>query len=466
MNKTQDLAKVFAEFFREATYEDLPQKVIDESKNQLLDYMGVAIAGAAKPGANEVRELYLEFGGAEQATVWGANKKIPVPFAAQVNATHGHTLDFDDVHEDAIMHPGVVAIPTALALAEYKGKMTGKELILAIALSGDMINRMNLGLHPGKPLIPFGWHTTTLNGAMVSANLTSKILGLSLDQTLWAIGLGYHQTSGTNQAGSFAKRVGPGFAVRNGITSALLAGKGVTAAVNSMEDDWGFYHVFHGDDYIHEQIIADLGTVWESANISIKPYPCCRGTHNFVDAGIKLHDDYDIDPNQVEKIELECGAGTLPLLGSPLKIKTHPQTVPDAQFSIAWGVAAGLGMGQGTLKEYSDTEEGIHNPLIRMIADKIISIKHTEAMDIGKFEGAKVTVTMQDGQEYSVFLPKAKGTPEAPLTFDDVLAKYRGNIVYADRPVNPQNSERIIEIARSLDSVEDVRELNQLTQWV
>lgn len=464
----KDLAEVYARFFIDTTYERLPQKVIEATKHQILDYIGVAIAGANIPGAPHVRELYTNFGGAEQALVWGSGKKLPVVAAAQCNATAGHCLDFDDVHEDAIMHPGVISIPTSFALADYMGGMTGKELITAVALAGDMISRMNLGLHPGKPLIPFGWHTTTLNGSMVSANLTSKLLGLSLEQTIYAIGLGYHQTCGNGQTtkdGGFAKRLGPGFAVRNGITSALLAQLEVTAAINSMEGEWGFYNVYHGGDYIREQIIEDLGERWESLNISIKPYPCCRGTHNFIDAGIILRNDHKIDPEEIERIDVECGAGTLPLLGQPLEVKAYPKTVPDAQFSCAWGIASGLAVGQATLKEYSDTDEGIHNPKIRAVAAKIKSLEYSEEMDVGKYEAARVTVTMKDGQVHSIFLPKAKGCPDEPLTFEDVVAKYNGNLSFAEKPISSKNGEQILKLIEDLESVDDVRKISKLIVW-
>lgn len=465
----EDLAKVFAKLFQETKFEDLPEGVVEAAKHQVLDFIGVAVAGAVRTGAREVRELNEEFGGTEQATVWGSGKKLPVPYAAQCNSTAGHTLDFDDVHEVAVMHPGVVSIPTALGLADYLGGMSGRDLITVVVLGADMISRMNLGVHPGKPIIPFGWHTTTLNGSIVTANLAAKMLGLSYEQTLHAIGLGLHQTGCASQANidsGYAKRVGPGFAVRNGIVGALLAQKGLTAGIDSLEGKWGFYRQFHGNDYDREMIIDGLGTRWESANVSIKPYPACRGTHNFTDAGIKLHEDHNIDPEQIERIEMLCGEGTYDLLGSPLETKTHPKVAPDAQFGIAWGAACGLVVGRATLKEYAEDEFGIFNPVIREVSAKITSIEYDKSMDNnGGYEGATVTVFMKDGKEYSVYLPLAKGSPSAPLTYAEVVTKYKGNLEAADKPIPAENGEKIIEFVQSLDSVEDARELNRLFVW-
>lgn len=471
-DREEDLAKIFARFFRETSFDDLPPAVVEEVKKQVVDFFGCAVAGAMKPGPVQVRGLNLHNGGAQEARVWGPGVKLPVAYAAQCNATAGHALDFDDVH-DAVMHPGVISMSTAMALADYREGMTGKELITAVALGAEMIVRMNLGMHPGNPVIPYGWHTTSLNGNLVSANLAAKILGLDFDQTVFAIGLGYHQACGNGQTtkdGGFAKRVGPGFAVRNGITAALLAERGLTAAINSFEGEWGFVHTYMFDDFDREAVIAELGERWEAGNVLCKPYPCCRGTHNFADAGIYLRKTYDIDPEQIERIDCLCGKGTLNLLGQPLSVKAHPKTPADVQFSCAWGVASGLAKGQATLKEYSDSEEGIFNPEIRAVAAKIATMEYSPDMDpknpeVSKYEGAKVTVTMKDGAVHSVYLPSAKGCADNPQSYEDVVTKYYGNLAYAEVPIPETNGRKIAELCADLEQLDDVRVLNELMVW-
>lgn len=464
----KDMAEVFADFFFETSYEDLPSEVALGAKMQILDFIGVAIAGMCVPGAPEVRRLCNEFGGTPQALVWGEGTRLPITAAAQCNATAGHALDFDDVHEDAVMHPGVISVPTAFAFSDYLGGITGKDLITAVALSGDMISRMNIGLHPGKSIISYGWHLTTLNGSMVSALLSSKLLGLSSNQALHAIGLGYHQTCGNGQTtkdGGFAKRLGPGFAIRNGISAALLAQMGVTAAVHSMEADWGFYNVYHGGDYEREVILNALGDSWESAKITVKPYPCCRGTHNFIEAGIHLRNDHAINPDEIEDITIECGGATLELLGVPLEVKAHPQTVADAQFSCAWGVAVALATGNATLKEYSDSTEGIHNPAIRSIAAKVSEVIHNKEFDTGSYEAARVNITMKNGESYSHYQPRAKGSEGYPILFDDVVTKYRGNLDYAEKGISQENGEAILSLIEDLEQINDVREISDKIIW-
>jgi 2-methylcitrate dehydratase PrpD len=217
---------LFADNFLRTKYEDLPKQVVEETKKQVLDYIGVALAGYSKAGAKEVRELAVEWGGAQQCTILGSGEKVPAPNAAQANASMVHSLDYDDVHEAAVMHPGVVTITTALAVGEYVGGLSGKELIRTAAVGGDMISRLGLATRPGKNIHKYGWHFTTLNGYITSAAVAANLMGLDRDRMINAMGIAYHQSAGNGQAvkdSALTKRLGPGFSVRGGIASAMLA---------------------------------------------------------------------------------------------------------------------------------------------------------------------------------------------------------------------------------------------------
>ncbi len=411
-----DASYFFAKNFANTKFEDLPSKVVSETKNQVLDYIGVALAGFMKEGAKEVRELAIEFGGAPQSSILGTDVKVPAPNAAQANASVAHSLDFDDVHEAAIMHPGVITIPTSLAMAEYKGGLSGKDFIVNIAVGGDMISRMGLATRPGeKNIHQYGWHFTTLNGYMTAAAVASNILGLSEDKTLYAIGIAYHQSAGNGQAvkdSALTKRLGPGFSVRGGIQATLLAQKGVTGAVNSMEGVNGYYNVYHMGNYSRDILIGELGTRFESENISIKPYPCCRGTHPSIDAALYLFNEYNIEAEDIKRIMICCGKGTRVCCGEPLEIKAKPRVVVDSQFSLAWGVASALTRKRGIIGFYRRSHQdprfgyGFENrPYVRSGAR------------YGGLEPVRVAVTMKDGKTYRKQMNTATGSPERPIYF-------------------------------------------------
>ncbi len=239
---TPDATRLFVANFRDVRYEDLPPEVVKVTKDQVLDFFGVALGGSSEAGVAEMRDMVLEWGGAPQSSILRWGDRVPAPNAAQVNATMAHSLDFDDVHEDAIMHPGVVAIPTALAVSEYVGGVSGREFITSVALGTDFICRLGLATRPGENIHAYGWHLTTLYGYMTAAAVAARLLGLGEDGLTSAIGIGYHQSSGNGQCvkdGALTKRMGPGMAVRGGIASALMAGRGITGARNCLEGKAG-----------------------------------------------------------------------------------------------------------------------------------------------------------------------------------------------------------------------------------
>ena len=118
-----DAAYLFAKSFVKTKYEDLPSEVLEATKKEILDLLGVIQGGYCEPGVKELLEIITEWGGKEESTIMGTKQKVPAPNAAHLNATMAHALDYDDVHEYADMHPGIAVIPTCIAMGERKGRL-------------------------------------------------------------------------------------------------------------------------------------------------------------------------------------------------------------------------------------------------------------------------------------------------------------------------------------------------------
>ncbi len=460
-----DASNLFARNFMDVKFSDLPEKVVQETKKQVLDFIGVAIGGYGQAGAREVRELAVELGGKEQATILSCGVKVPAMNAAQANASMAHSLDFDDVHEAAVMHPGVITIPTALAVGEYTGGLSGKDFIQVVAVGGDMISRMGLATRPGDDIHQYGWHFTTLNGFMTSAAVAGRIMNLTEDQMISAIGIGYHQSCGNGQCvkdGVLTKRLGPGFAVRGGIQAAMLAARGVTGAKNSLEGVQGYYKVYHGNCYSRDILVGELGKRFESGNISIKPYPCCRGTHPTIDATLSLVREHDIPADQVAAIKIWGGKGTLGLLALPLEVKAKPRNFVDSQFSLVWGCATAIVKKRVTLSSF--TETAIKDREVLDVAAKI-SVEHDPKFDTGGLEPIYMEITMKDGTVYKKLMETATGSPEKPATFEECVSKFYGCIEFSERPMPKENAEKIIGMVKDLEKLDDIRQLIDLMVW-
>ncbi len=296
---------------------------------------------------------------------------------------------------------------------------------------------------------------------MTAAGVTARLLGLDEAGITNAIGIGYHQSSGNGQCvkdGALTKRLGPGMAVRGGIASALMAKRGITGARNCLEGAAGMYHVYHGHSYSRDKLVGDLGVRFESVNVSIKPYPCCRGVHPSIDAALALVRAHDIRPDDVTSIVIYCGEATYGLLGVPLEVKARPRNFVDAQFSLAWGVATAIARRRAGLDDF--TPEAIKNPDVLAVASKI-DVRNDPALDRGDqgMEPARVEITMNDGAVFSEQVDFPTGTPARPLTFGDIERKYRDCLAHAGQPISATNADRMVEAVAGLEELEDVRDL-------
>jgi 2-methylcitrate dehydratase PrpD len=457
-----DASSLFAKNLKNTEYDDLPQRVVDETKKQILDILGVAIGGFSQRGAKELRELVLEWGGKKESSIIGTSVKVPVPNAAHANATMAHCLDYDDVHEKAVMHSGVVIIPTCLAMAECRGSFSGKDIITAVALGVDMMCRLALATTPGKSPVELGWHLTTLFGFLGVAGTAARILGLDEEGIVSAIGIGYHQSCGNGQTvkdGALSKRLGPGFAVKGGITSALLAEKGVTGAHNALEGQWGLYNLYMHGDYGPDILRKDLGRRFEGMNVAIKPYPCCRGIHPAIDSTLAIKNENNLTAEDIKEIVIYVTEAHYSLLCSPEDVKCNPRNPVDAQFSIPWGVATAIANNQVTLGDY--TETAIKSDMIREITKKMRVEIDNGLRRPDKMEPTRIEIITSEGRNYSKVVEHPLGSLERPMTFEDCSRKFRD----CAKRLGHEKMDKVIEVVGRLDELSDVDELFPLLSF-
>ena len=455
MDATIELARNFAK----TTFDALPDAVVNATKKQILDLVGIAIGGMHERGVKELTELVIEWGGKEESTILGFGQKLPAPHAAQINASMAHALDYDDVHETAIIHPGVIAIPTSFAVAEKVGDVSGKEFITAVALGVDMMCRLALATMPGESPFQTGWHLTSIYGYMGAAATAAKLLRLDADQTVHAMGIGYHQCSGNGQGvidGGVTKRLGPGFSVRGGIASALMAQKGVTGAQNCLEGEMGLYPVYFRSKYDRDALTQNLGTHFEGPNVAIKPYPCCRGIHAAIDAALALAKEEDICADNIEVVTVFVTEDTRYLLCTPLDAKCRPRNQVDTQFSVPWGVATALAKKQATLADFS--QAAIHDERVLSITSKMkIEVDNSLKIE-GKVYPTRIEVTKTDKNTYSREVINPLGGLEVPMSFEDCARKFSD----CAHSLGSEKIGRVIDMVSTLEKSVNIGALIEL----
>jgi len=462
-----DAAYLLAKNLANVKYKDIPDDVAEHTKKQILDILGVVLGGSSKAGVRELAEIIIDWGGKEESSIFCFGKKVPAPNAAQVNATMGHALDYDDTG-DGPTHPSVIIVPAALAVAERQGKVNGREFIATVALGIDMMGRLGQAFRSGMKTAPVGghpgagWHLTVLYGYMASAGVAGRLLGMDEDKLVNALGIAYHQCSGNGQCvteGALTKRMGPGFAARGGIVAALMAEKGITGAKESLEGEVGLFNLYHKGEYDPVPLTAELGKRFTGLNAAMKPYPCCKGTHSYVDVALAMIKKHQIKPEDVKEITVFCQDEKYFLL-YPLEKRSRPENPVDSQFSIPWAVAAVFARGRAGIGDF--TEEAIKSPDILEISGKV---RVTADKNVGEKKGlipAKIRVTTKKGQTFTGQADIPVEGALKPLPFSDYERKFRDCAAYAVKPRTARQIDKLVTLIKQLEKVEDIRELIEL----
>ncbi len=448
-----DIAFTLARHIADLGFDQLPQAAVDATKKDILDILGTMVAGSNAPGVIELAQLVGEWGGKPESTVVAFDRKVPSPFAALVNAAMGHALDFDDGHDEAVLHAATTVVPAAFAIAQRIGEVDGKAFITAVAAGIDLACRM--GLASKKTLKQSGWVYTAIYGFFASAAAAGKLLGLDQDQMTHALGIAYSQTAGNFQSiadAALTKRLQPGFAAKGGLLSALLAEKGVSGIRNSMEGKWGLYSLYQQGDYNIQALTSGLGSRFEVANIGFKAYPSCGYTHNPIEATLALVLENDIKPDDVRKINVFVGENAAELC-TPLHRKRRPETVPDSQWSIPYTVAAALVKRKIGISDF--TPRAIKDAAVLRMAAKV-NPKILPELTRRQVEPAIVEITTHDEKVYTRRVEQRKGSVDNPMTLNELVAKFRDCLSNGRKAIPKQHIEGVIRLVGRLEQVDDV----------
>ncbi|ANY18169.1 MmgE/PrpD family protein [Bordetella pseudohinzii] len=408
------------------TYESLPEAIAVIAKQQVLDTIGVALAGYAADGVRQLREFTAAMGGRPESRIWGSPVAVPAHEAARVNGAMAHALDYDDTHEKSYVHPSVITIPAVLAVAEKRPGVTGRDIIVATALGTDLSCRLAMAAQPGVDPFKVGWHNTTVYGYISSALAAGKLLGLSRQQMIDAAGIAYHQAAGNAQAhvdGALTKRMGPGFAGSAGVLAAQLAQSGVSGARQVLEGPIGLYRQYHGGDYDRSRLLDGLGSHFAAADLSFKPYPSCRGSHTAVDAALAIRGQQGFPVSEIAAITIQMGPGEYKLLGTPIEAKRRPRSNVQAQFSNPWIVATTLLDGRLSLADFSPA--ALDRPEVLALTAKTHTALDASLLAEGGGVGpTRLTVELRDGRRYIQTVRTAKGEPNQPLSVAEFEQKF------------------------------------------
>ena len=377
----------------------------------VLDWVGCAAIGATtEPG----RALQSWARGEPEGpcrTIGVGRRSLAT--ASVLNVSVGNVLEMDDFHKTAILHPGPVIVPPALAVAEREGA-SGTALLDALVRGYEAAIRIGNAVGPAHYKY---WHITASCGGFGAAAAAASLLGLDARQLVSALGNTGTQASGLWQLrheSVMTKQLHNGRAAQSGVLSADLARHGFTGPATLLEGPLGFFAAMcpDGDPAI---IVRDPDAVWKIFETSFKPWPSCRHTHPTVDAALALRKG--LDPAAIDRVHVDTYDIALTFCD-----RVRPTTTVEAKFSLQHTAAVCLLKGEPQLGDFDPP--GIADSRIAALRERVtVAAGEPYASAYPARYGARVSVALKSGKRLEAAVTDALGDPEIPLSEAAIVDK-------------------------------------------
>ena len=406
-----------------------PEAAWQAAHRAFIDIVAVTVPGAAEPVARRVFETVRAWG-ESGSTAIGQGGRLPAPWAALVNGTAAHALDFDDNFDPAKAHATAVLAPAILALAEQEGA-SGRDCLDAYVAGLQILGRVGQGVNPTHR--NRGWHATATVGAIGAAAACARLLRLDASRAAFAISIATSMAGGfMSQFGTMTKPLHAGLAAKSGVLAASLARAGIDAGLGTLDAPTGMNRLMVGPDYEqlrdtlthveHGQILRfETANVGEpllilSSGLKLKRFPNCGSAHRAMDGLVALRDAHGFACDEVAAIHVRAPVTHLANL-----MHVDPADALQAKFSLEYALACLLATGNCTLADFTD--EAAMRSEIRALYPRI----HRHPVD--KAEGefpTEVEVILEDGRSFRTAIPWPAGSLAAPFTDAQLWAKFEG----------------------------------------
>jgi 2-methylcitrate dehydratase PrpD len=408
---------------------DWPAAAIESAHRQFIDVIAVMVPGAVEPVTRRVFETVRTWGDGP-CTAVGTGMGLAAPWAALVNGTAAHALDFDDNFDPAKAHATAVLAPAILAVAEAEGA-SGQACLDAYIAGLQILGRVGQGVNPAHR--NRGWHATATVGAIGAAAACARLLGLKAYQAGMAVSIATSMAGGfMSQFGTMTKAMHAGLAAKSGVMAAYLAGSGVTAGEKTLDGPTGMNRLMVGPDY--EALRDNLTHVehgqtlrFETERIGepllilengfrVKRFPNCGSAHRALDGLLELRERYGLTADNVAAVHVRAPVTHLNNL-----MYTDPKNPLEAKFSLEYGLAVALLSGDCRLSDF----EG--DAAMREEVRALYPIIHRHPVD--KAEGefpTEVEAVLKDGRTVSTRIAMPLGSIAAPFAMAQYWDKYEG----------------------------------------
>ena len=453
-------AELIAAHLARTTYTDLPAIVIGAVKVSILDMLGCILAGTSSSDVITIASMVQDWQGAPVCTVIGSGGlRLPPINATLINGAAVHQHDFDDVHDTVTCHPTASTLVPALAAAEQMKRVSGRDLILAVALGSDLtcrVSRAIVGAH-GHP-----WYRAPVVGMFGATAAAAKIFGATAEQFVQAFGLALPQIGGTyaslHSSGSSVRSIRDGLAYRNGLLSAMMAMRGINGDPDVFEGKYGFYQAYYKGAYDRSRLLDRLGEDYETSRVSLKPWPSARHLHTTMTAVLDIMTKQALTFDDITSVTFDVGRFNT---GRCEEVTPEVQANHiDLLSNLPFSVAAAIRHGNVPVAVYLDHD--LIDDVVKIALPKVHWRYNPEQDGDWRFEPGRVEIRTTGGATHRALCKTALGHPENPMTEAQRHEKFVRCLAIAKRPLSEAQAAKIIDAVGALDRCEDIAEVMRL----
>jgi 2-methylcitrate dehydratase PrpD len=451
--KISPIMETLSAYMSEAAGRALPDEVSEKTKQHILDTLAAIISGSELPPGRTALQFARAYGGREVATVVASNFLCGPIEAALTNGMLAHADETDDSHSPSQSHPGCAVVPAALAAGERFG-ISGAHFLRAVALGYDIGPRFTVTLGGQRFEAESHWSTHSISPLFGAAAAASCAASLSAQQMRWMLGYTAHQCSGLGAWNRDTEHVQKAFhfggmTARSGVTSALLVQAGWTGVDDILSGKDNFFAAYnpHADS---AGLVDKLGERYEVTRTNIKKWPVGSPIQAALDGMEILRKQKPFDAAQVKQVSVQLAADEAAIVNN--------REIPD--ICLQHMVAVMLLDKTVTFVSAHDKKR-LNDPAALRERSKVELIPDQELERLMPLRVAIVNLTLEDGSRLTQRVDSVRGTPENPMTREEIVVKARDLIA----PVlGTASCSTLIEKVFHLETLSDIRELRPLLQ--
>lgn len=453
------ISQIWAEYAVNLTFEQIPPEAVKAAKMFLYDSFGCALGGSKTEDFKILESVFADIGGKPECSVIGSHLKTDVRSASLINGLAIRALDYNDVYwKQDPCHPSDL-LPAAFCVAERE-KKSGKDLIVAAVIAYELEMRICESAFPG--VRELGLHHATLT-QFVAPVVAGKMLGLNAEQITNAVGIaGSHSTTlGAVTAGTLTmmKNTVDPMATEAGVFAALIAQKGYKGTTPIFEGREGLFEAI-GEEWKLEALTENLGNTFKIVDCSIKPFPSEALTHAPISAVLDLVLEHDVQPEDIETIEIATLKRAAEILADEKKYIIDSRETAD--HSLPYCIAAAVVARELTPAQFS--KEALTNAEILATVPKVkAKLEPSFEERFPAEQPCAVEIRLKNGDVLQTERAYPKGDPRDSLTTEELKRKF---VVLAADVLSEEKQEKVFQTIENLENMENIGELMRMFEKI